>query len=215
MLMVIFLILSIKIKRIKEIILIMKMMKFFVESFQTILIINFIDFKDINYFDELSIRILEKNNNFFKKIIINKKIFQTPLLVNENKRIVEIEISIINSITKACKIFKIKIYKNLLNKVNIYLNNNNSNYKYCNSDIIFYGEINRIRIKNLKLNTFNLKRRLQCVILNIDLNKLLEIISDNNIYNKYLNQKIKNALNNNAFSNLLINIFIGNNKSNV
>lgn len=95
-------------------------MKFFVESFQTILIINFIDFKDINYFDELSIRILEKNNNFFKKIIINKKIFQTPLLVNENKRIVEIEISIINSITKACKIFKIKIYKNLLNKVNIY-----------------------------------------------------------------------------------------------
>ena len=190
-------------------------MKFFVESFQTILIINFIDFKDINYFDELSIRILEKNNNFFKKIIINKKIFQTPLLVNENKRIVEIEISIINSITKACKIFKIKIYKNLLNKVNIYLNNNNSNYKYCNSDIIFYGEINRIRIKNLKLNTFNLKRRLQCVILNIELNKLLEIISDNNIYNKHLNQKIKNALNNNAFSNLLINIFIGNNKSNV
>ena len=91
--------------------------------------------------------------------------------------------------------------------------NNKSNKFYC-SDIIFYGEINKIKLDDLQYNTFNLTKRLRCVILNIEQNKLFEIIRNNN-YNNDLNSKVYQVLSNNFNKNLLINIYVGNNESNV
>ena len=91
--------------------------------------------------------------------------------------------------------------------------NNKSNKFYC-SDIIFYGEINKIKLDDFQYNTFNLTKRLRCVILNIEQNKLFEIIRNNN-YNNDLNSKVYQVLSNNFNKNLLINIYVGNNESNV
>ena len=122
------------------------------------------------------------------------------------------EISLINSNTKIKRVFKISIYNYFINNVNIYLNNK-SNKFYC-SDIIFYGEINKIKLDNFQYDTFNLTKRLRCVILNIEQNKLFEIIRNNN-YNNDLNSKAYQVLSNNFNKNLLINIYVGNNESNV
>ena len=64
-------------------------------------------------------------------------------------------------------------------------------------------------------DTFGLKKRLRCLILNIDQKTLVKIIKDNNNYNNELNLQIPQAISNLDNRNLLINIFIGNNKSNV
>ena len=53
------------------------------------------------------------------------------------------------------------------------------------------------------------------MILNIDIQMLIKIITDNNKYNNELNLRIPQALLHVANNNLLINIFMGENKSNV
>ena len=53
------------------------------------------------------------------------------------------------------------------------------------------------------------------MILNIDIQMLIKIITDNNKHNNELNLKIHQALLNIKNNNLLINIFMGENKSNV
>ena len=65
------------------------------------------------------------------------------------------------------------------------------------------------------MNSYNIRKRLRCAILNIDQNKLFEIIRNNNEYNSQLNSKIAQVLSNNSNKNLLINILIGNDNSNV
>ena len=181
-----------------------------IKSFKTFLILNFMDYQDSNYFNEITIKI--KENEEIKMNIENNTL-AVPIFEFKNKTILECEITIINSITKEFRIFKFSIYKNFINNVNIYLNNKSK--EFYSSDIIFYGSINGIKLNNFQSDTFSLKKRLRCVILNIEQKALLKIIKDNNKYNNELNLKIPEALSRNISKNLIINIFIGNNKSNI
>ena len=189
-------------------------MKILFQSFQVCMHINFVDFKDSNYFNEISVKFT--GNEFFNinKLRINKNSIKIPIILLKNKKIYEAEISLTNSITNISRTFKISINQDFTNNINIYLNNETNKY-YC-SDIIFYGEINKIKLEDkFKLNFYNIRKRLGCAILNIDQNKLFEIIRNNNEYNSQLNSKIARVLSNNSNKNLLINILIGNDNSNV
>lgn len=181
-----------------------------IKSFKTFLILNFMDYQDSNYFNEITIKI--KENEEIKMNIENNTL-AVPIFEFKNKTILECEITIINSISKEFRIFKFSIYKDFINKANIYLNNKSK--EFYSSDIIFYGNINKIKLNNFQADTFSLKKRLRCVILNIEQKALLKIIKDNNNYNNELNLKIPKALSRNISKNLIINIFIENNKSNV
>ena len=189
-------------------------MKILFQSFQVCMHINFVDFKDSNYFNEISVKFT--GNEFFNinKLRINKNSIKIPIIPLKNKKIYEAEISLTNSINNTSRTFKISINKNFTNNINIYLNNETNKY-YC-SDIIFYGEINKIKLEDkFELNTYNIQKRLRCAILNIEQNKLFEIINNNNEYNSQLNSKIAQVLSKNYNKNLLINILIGNDNSNV
>ena len=201
-------------KEMKEMKYTLNSMKILFQSFQVCMHINFVDFKDSNYFNEISIKFT--GNEFFNinKLIINKNSIKIPIIPLKNKKIYEAEISLTNSINNTSRTFKISINQNFTNNINIYLNNETNKY-YC-SDIIFYGEINKIKLEDkFELNTYNIQKRLRCAILNIDQNKLFEIIRNNNEYNSQLNSKIAQVLSNNSNKNLLINILIGNDNSNV
>ena len=189
-------------------------MKILFQSFQVCIHINFVDYKDSNNFNEISIKFT--GNEFFNinKLRINKNSINIPIIPLKNKKIYEAEISLTNSINNTSRTFKISINQYFTNNINIYLNNETNKY-YC-SDIIFYGEINKIKSEDkFELNTYNIQKRLRCAILNIDQNKLFEIIRNNNEYNSQLNSKIAQVLSNNSSKNLLINILIGNDNSNV
>ena len=181
-----------------------------IKSFKASLKLNFMDYQDSNFFNEITIKI--KENEEIKMNIENNTL-EVPIFEFKNKTILECEITIINSITKEFRIFKFSIYKNFINNVNIYLNNKSK--EFYSSDIIFYGSINGIKLNNFQSDTFSLKKRLRCVILNIEQKALLKIIKDNNKYNNELNLKLPEALSRNISKNLIINIFIGNNKSNI
>ena len=173
--------------------------------------INFIDYQDDNYFNEINIKVKENNPI---NMPINTNTLFIPIFEFKNQQILDCEITIKNSSTNANRKFKISIYKEFVNNINIYLNNHAN--KFYSSEIIFYGKINEISLNNnLISDKFNLEKRLRCVILNIEEIALFKIIKDNNKYNKQLNSKILSALSNYANQNLLINIFIGNNKSNL
>ena len=201
-------------KEMKKIEYTLNSMKILFQSFQVCMHINILDFKDSNYFNEISIKFT--GNEFFNinKLRINKNSIKIPIILLKNKKIYEAEISLTNSITNISRTFKISINQYFTNNINIYLNNETNKY-YC-SDIIFYGEINKIKLEDkFKLNSYNIRKRLRCAILNIDQNKLFEIIRNNNEYNSQLNSKIAQVLSNNSSKNLLINILIGNVNSNV
>jgi len=181
-----------------------------IKSFKALLKLNFMDYQDSNYFNEITIKI---NENKEIKMNIENNTLEVPIFEFKNKTILEWEITIINSITKEFRIFKFSIYKDFINNVNIYLNNNSK--EFYSSDIIFYGSINEIKLNNFQTDNFSLKKRLRCVILNIEQKALMKIIKDNNKYNNELNLKIPEVLSGNISKNLIINIFIGNNKSNI
>ena len=179
-------------------------------SFETVLTINFIDYKINNYFNTIKIKFAEKSQLTIK--IRNHRI-SVPIFIVDNKNFFDCEISIINVFTNESRKFKFLIYKNFINKINIYLNNNLD--KYFSSEIIFYGEINKVKLKGYEYDKFNLNKRLRCTIVNMQETKLFELIKDNNNYNDKLNLEIPQILSKNKNKNFLINIFIGNNKSNV
>ena len=181
-------------------------------SFQTCLHLNFVDYKEANYFNEICLKFPENSNHKEIKIEIKKNSIQIPILEYKNKSIYEAEITLINTIKKQSRVFSISIYRKFINSFNIYLNNNQKNY--FSSDIIFYGEIDKINLNNYSYNTFDFKKRLRCVILNAKNNELFEIIKNNN-YNNEMNSKIQQTLSDNFNKNLLINIFIGNDTTNV
>ena len=185
--------------------------KKYIKSIESILTINFIDFKNSNDFNEMNIKISENNQI---NTIISSNVISIPISGFKNKTILECEITIKNSTTNECRKFKSSIYKNYQNNINIFLNNNTN--RYYTSEIIFFGKINEILLNNnFKCDKFNLNNRLRCVILNIDIQMLIKIITDNNKHNNELNLKIHQALLNIKNNNLLINIFMGENKSNV
>ena len=179
-------------------------------SFETVLTINFIDYKINNYFNTIKIKFAEKSQLTIK--IRNHRI-SVPIFIVDNKNFFDCEISIINVFTNESRKFKFLIYKNFINKINIYLNNNLD--KYFSSEISFYGEINKVKLKGNEYDKFNLNKRLRCTIVNMQETKLFELIKDNNNYNDKLNLEIPQILSKNKNKNFLINIFIGNNKSNV
>ena len=181
-----------------------------IKSFKALLKINFMDYQDSNYFNDITIKI--KENEEIKMNIENNTL-EVPIFEFKNKTILECEITIINSITKEFRIFKFSIHKDFINNANIYLNNKSK--EFYSSDIIFYGNINEIKLNNFQADTFSMKKRLRCVILNIEQKALLKLIKDNNNYNNELNLKIPEALSRNISKNLIINVFVGNDKSNV
>jgi len=198
-------------KKIKEM---YKLKKFICKSLDTFLLINIVDYQDFNYFNKIIIKDPKNKNYNETEINIKKNEIKLPIFGFKNKKFLEREISIANSDRTIFKTFKIYIYKNFLNNINIYLNNVSDKYYY--SEIIFYGKNieNKIKLNDLVYNNFNLKKRIRCIILNIEQNKLFDIIKNNN-YKDELNLKIQQILTNVSNKNLLINIFMGNNKSNV
>ena len=192
-----------------------KAMKILIKSLKPFLNIIFLDYQNSNYFNEISIKFPENKDFEGFKFEINKNIIQIPILplLFKNKRILTAEISLINTDTKTSRVFRISLYKDFLNNINLYLNNKSKKF-YC-SEIIFYGEINKVQLKGFSFNTFDLQKRMRCILLNIEQNELFEIIKNNNNYNRELNTKICQALSNNFNKNLLINIFMGTNQSNV
>ena len=175
--------------------------------------INFIDYKNINFYNQI---IVELNNN----IIYRGKIKERSLIINlfsfGKKMISQGQIIIINSAQKLEKSFKISLYKNYTNDINIKINYTNSKYYY--SEIIFYGEDLEKIIEsndfNYNYNTFNLKKRIRLVICNIGEKELIEIIEKNN-RKKSFNADIERVINQSPKENLLINIFIGVKNSNI
>ena len=180
------------------------------KSWKAYLQIHVLDYQDFNYFNEINIKVSE-NEPIQMNIASNTLVI--PLFDNKDKSILECELSIINSTSEECRIFKLSIYKEFTNDVNVYINNQANNF--FSSEIIFYGNINEINLNNYYYNNFNLNKRLRCVVLNIEQSKLIKIIKDNNIHNNELNLIIPEALSKNVNHNLLINIFISAQKSNV
>ena len=173
---------------------------------------NFLDFKAINYYDEISI---QKLDNTIYIGTIKEKILLAEICGLKTKNIIQGTIKIRNTRNKAEKTFNISLYKSHINNVNIKINN--FKQKYYSSEIIFYGDDLHSDIKfnfNFVYNTFNLKKRIRLIICNIDKKELMKIITKN-IKDKTLNKRIDNILDNNSNQNLLINIFMGGMISNV
>jgi len=173
---------------------------------------NFLDFKPINYYDEISIKLQE---NMVYIGTIKEEILVIEISGFKKKNIIHGTAKIRNARNKAEKTFNISLYKNYINNINIKINNLKHNY--YSSEIIFYGDdlLSKIKINfNITYNTFNLQKRIRLVICNIDKKELMKIITKN-IFDKTLNKRIENILNNNSNQNLLINIFIGKDISNI
>lgn len=173
---------------------------------------NFLDFKQINYYDEISIKL---QDNIVYIGAIKEEILVIEISGFKKKNIIHGTIKIRNARNKAEKTFNISLYKNYIININIKINNLKHNY--YSSEIIFYGDdlLSKIKISfNIAYNTFNLQKRIRLVICNIDKKELMKIITKN-IFDKTLNKRIENILNNNSNQNLLINIFIGKDISNI
>ena len=199
------------IRRIKEY---YQIKKFFSRFFESFLIINIVDYQIVNFFNKITIEDPKRKDINKIEIDINENNIRIPITGFKNKKILERKIIISNSETKISKATKIYVYKNLNNYVNIYLNNTSDKYFY--SEIIFYGDnlSKNLKIENFKYDTFNFKKRIRCILLNIEQKNLFEIIF-NNINNDEFQLKIKETLPNYSKTCLLINIFIGIINSNV
>ena len=175
--------------------------------------IKFLDYQtNNNYYDEISI---DLNNVIIYKGIITNNLLEVPIKGFKKKKIIYGQINIRNSKNKAEKSFKISFYKNNINNINIKINNMKQKYYY--SEIIFYGDNIHSKIQinyNFNYASFNLKKRIRLIICNIDKKELRNII-ERNIKDKALNKKIEKVLEKNSNQNLLINIFIGQNNSNI
>ena len=175
--------------------------------------INFIDFNENNFYDKVSLT-LEKNKK--PKITkITKKYIIFNIFGFKNKEILCSEINIINSTLKISKSFKIKIYKNCTNIINIEINN--KNLIYYNSEIIFYcgDSATNINIDNLEYCSHNLKNRKRLIICNFNEVKLSKILKNNSNNNIDLQNKALKIIKSNYNQLLLINIYITKNKTNI
>ena len=176
--------------------------------------INFIDFKINNYFDRISLTLKGK------KTLKNSKIKEKSLIVDicgfNNSIISKGELSIINSDNDNKKIFKIKVYKNCTNVINIRINNEND--IYYDSEIILYKNNSEENIKlekgNFECSTHSCKNRERLLLYNMNEVELIKIIKDNND-DKELEKKALQIIKNNNNKLLLINIYKSNIKNNI
>ena len=149
---------------------------------------NFLDFKQINYYDDISIKL---QDNIVYIGTIKEEILVIEISGFKKKNIIHGTIKIRNARNKAEKTFNISLYKNYINNINIKINNWKHNY--YSSEIIFYGDdlLSKIKINfNIAYNTFNLQKRIRLVMCNIDKKELMKIITKN-IVDKTLNKSNK------------------------
>ena len=162
--------------------------------------INFIDYKDINFYNE----IILKYKNKTKKLKIKEKYINIPIYGFNNKIILKGELTILNSI------------KNLIKTINIInIKINNKNNIYYSSEIIFYGKNikQRIKLDNFEYNNHNLKNRIRLLIYNFNEFELNKIIKDNN--NKDDKQiRVLEEIKNKSNKLILLNIYINDNRTN-
>ena len=172
---------------------------------------NFIDYKDINFYDE--IRLEYQNRIIYKKDIKEKKLI-AKIFENEKKKIINGIVKIRSSKNNAEKEFKLLFYTNHINDINIRINNSKSNY--YNSEIIFYGDDiqKSVKLGNLFFNSFNLRKRIRLVICNFKKKQLTKIIKSN-YRNKLFKEEFHEIINKNSGNTLLINIFISQENSNI
>lgn len=173
--------------------------------------IIFVDFKENNYFDTILLTI--KKTKYIKKFKIKQKYITINVLGFKNKGVLKGELSIINSRNKLEKNFKIKVYKNSTNTINIKINNDNP--IYYNSEIIFFCQNSNQIIKsdNFELSHHNSKKRKRLLIYNIEENEIFNIIKNNN--DKDLQNQALEKIKQNSNKILLINIYIGIDNSNI
>ena len=98
--------------------------------------INVIDIKPINFYDEIILIVQKKK--FYEKIKFEEKIENIDIFGFNNKGIIKCELILLSKAKQKKKNFKIKIYKNNTNIINIKANNNDNTYN--NIEIIFYLE---------------------------------------------------------------------------
>ena len=151
--------------------------------------INFVDFKENNFYDIISLTLEKNKKPKISKITKNTTVFN--ILDFKNKTILYIELNLINSAFKTSKSFKFKIYKNCTNIFNIKINNKSQ--IYYNSEIIFYCEdsITNINIDNLEYCSHNTKNRKRLFILNFNEAEFSQIIKDNSNDEELNNKAIK------------------------
>ena len=156
-----------------------------------------------------------KKTKFYKKIKFEEKIENIDIFGFNNKGIIKCELILLSKAKQKKKNFKIKIYKNNTNIINIKANNNDNTYN--NIEIIFYLESKKKKI-NLpmifKSTDHNLKKRKRLLICNLNENDITKIIK-NNSNNKELQDKAIEKIKKNYNRPLLLNIFINDYKSNI
>ena len=137
--------------------------------------LNFIDFKNNNFYDTFSL--LSNKSTIMKKMKIKEKNIIINIYGFKNKEILEYELNLINSKNKKEKNFIIKLYKNSTNVLNIKINNNNK--IYYNSEIIFYTKCEKeiIKLENYEFCKHNSKNRKRLLIYNVREKELRKIIN--------------------------------------
>ena len=174
--------------------------------------INFVDYKENNIYDEISLNLNKK------KIIKNKKITERSCLINVynfvQKGVLKGKLIIANQITNKKKEFSIKIYKKSKNVINIKINNDKNDQS--EADIIFYiNDQKQINLRNdLEYGEYNTIKRKRLLLYNFNKEDIQKIIIDNNI-----NEDIRNIalsqIEENINKSLLINFYISNKKTNI
>ena len=174
--------------------------------------INIVDYKQINFYDEIVLIVQQK---VYKKIKLKEKTENIKFFGFYNKGIIKCELILSNKTNQKKKNFKINIYKNYLNIINIKANNIEN--IYYNIEIIFYleSEQNKIILPDFfKSTNHNYKKRKRLLICNINDDEITKIIKDN-INNKDMQEKAIKKIRNNFNKPLLLNIYINDYKSNI
>ena len=177
--------------------------------------LNILDFNRNNNFYDMAILSVEELK-IIREIFIKENNIQISFLVPKKKEILDGSLTLTNSQKKNIrKNFKIKIYNNCANIINIKINNSNS--LYYNAEVIFYckNSIENIKLNdNLEYNTHNTTKRCRLMVYNMAMDELSKIIKDN-INDLLLKNKALDNIAKNSNKLLLINIYIDNSKSNI
>ena len=167
--------------------------------------INFIDYKEINFYSEIT---LEINHKVLKKMRIKGKSATINIYGIKNMEIVKAKLILKNPTKKEEKKFIINIYKNVTNILNININNRNG--VYYDSEFIFYfkNQDQNIKADGLEYSNHNQKYRQRLLLYNSNKDILDEILRKNNINQK----KSLGIVENNNNKLLLLNIYVDINK---